>query len=62
MFDGIAYGKAGAVIGMVENWVGPKVFQAGVHDVSGGASLWECHGGGLLERADGGVAGCRWTR
>ena len=31
MFDGIAYGKAGAVIGMIENWVGPKVFQQGVH-------------------------------
>ena len=32
MFDGIAYGKAGAVIGMVENWVGPEVFQQGVHN------------------------------
>ncbi len=32
LFDGIAYGKAGAVIGMVENWVGPKVFQQGVHN------------------------------
>ena len=32
MFDGIAYGKAGAVIGMVENWVGPKVFEQGVHN------------------------------
>ena len=32
MFDGIAYGKAGAVIGMVENWVGPEVFRAGVHN------------------------------
>ena len=32
MFDGIAYGKAGAVIGMVENWVGAGVFQEGVHD------------------------------
>ncbi len=32
MFDAIAYGKAGAVIGMVENWLGPKVFQKGVHD------------------------------
>jgi aminopeptidase N/puromycin-sensitive aminopeptidase len=31
MFDGIAYGKAGAVIGMVENWVGPDVFREGVH-------------------------------
>ena len=31
MFDGIAYGKAGAVIGMVENWVGPEVFRQGVH-------------------------------
>ena len=32
MFDGISYGKAGAVIGMVENWVGPQVFQQGVHN------------------------------
>ena len=32
MFDGIAYGKAGAVIGMVENWIGPEVFRAGVHN------------------------------
>ena len=31
MFDGIAYGKAGAVIGMIENWLGPQVFQQGVH-------------------------------
>ncbi len=32
MFDGISYGKAGAVIGMVENWVGPQVFERGVHN------------------------------
>ena len=32
MFDGIAYGKAGAVIGMVENWLGPEVFRRGVHE------------------------------
>jgi aminopeptidase N/puromycin-sensitive aminopeptidase len=32
MFDGIAYGKAGAVIGMVENWVGEEVFRRGVHE------------------------------
>ena len=32
MFDGIAYGKAGAVIGMVENWLGPEVFRQGVHN------------------------------
>ncbi len=32
LFDEIAYGKAGAVIGMVEHWVGPKVFQQGVHN------------------------------
>ena len=30
MFDDIAYGKAGAVIGMVENWVGEEVFRRGV--------------------------------
>ncbi|MDP9038504.1 MAG: ERAP1-like C-terminal domain-containing protein [Acidobacteriota bacterium] len=32
MFDGIAYGKAGAVIGMVENWIGEEVFRRGVHE------------------------------
>lgn len=32
MFDGIAYGKAGAVLGMVENYVGPEVFRQGVHN------------------------------
>jgi aminopeptidase N len=32
LFDGIAYGKAGAVIGMVENWLGPQLFQQGVHN------------------------------
>jgi aminopeptidase N len=31
MFDGIAYGKAGAVIGMVENYVGKEFFRQGVH-------------------------------
>ena len=30
-FDGIAYGKAGAVIGMVEHYVGEGAFQRGVH-------------------------------
>ncbi len=30
MFDSIAYGKAGAVIGMVENYVGEEVFRRGV--------------------------------
>jgi aminopeptidase N/puromycin-sensitive aminopeptidase len=30
MFDEIAYGKAGAVIGMVENYVGEEVFRRGV--------------------------------
>nr|WP_158945651.1 M1 family metallopeptidase [Granulicella sp. S190] len=32
MFDGIAYGKAGAVIGMVENYLGAEVFRQGVHN------------------------------
>jgi aminopeptidase N len=32
MFDGIAYGKAGAVIGMVESYVGKEVFRQGVHN------------------------------
>jgi aminopeptidase N/puromycin-sensitive aminopeptidase len=32
MFDGIAYGKAGAVIDMIEHWVGPQLFEQGVHN------------------------------
>jgi aminopeptidase N len=32
MFDSIAYGKAGAVIGMVEGYVGSEVFRQGVHN------------------------------
>ncbi len=31
MFDGIAYGKAGAVLDMVENYLGEEVFRQGVH-------------------------------
>jgi aminopeptidase N/puromycin-sensitive aminopeptidase len=31
-FDGIAYGKAGAVIGMVEHYVGEATFEKGVHN------------------------------
>lgn len=32
MFDGIAYGKAGDVLSMVENYVGPETFRKGVHN------------------------------
>jgi aminopeptidase N len=32
MFDGIAYGKAGAVLNMVENYVGEETFRQGVHN------------------------------
>ena len=32
MFDGIAYGKAGAVLNMVENYVGQETFRQGVHN------------------------------
>ncbi len=32
LFDDIAYQKGGAVIGMVENYVGEEVFRAGVHN------------------------------
>jgi aminopeptidase N/puromycin-sensitive aminopeptidase len=32
MFDGIAYGKAGAVIDMLENYLGKDVFRQGVHN------------------------------
>ncbi|SEB57158.1 M1 family metallopeptidase [Terriglobus roseus] len=31
-FDGISYGKAGAVIGMVEHYVGDAAFQRGLHN------------------------------
>jgi len=30
VFDGVSYGKAGAVMAMVEHWLGPAVFQQGV--------------------------------
>ena len=32
MFDGISYGKGGAVLGMVEHFVTPEVFRQGVHN------------------------------
>ena len=32
MFDGISYGKAGAVLNMVENYVGKETFREGVHN------------------------------
>ncbi len=32
MFDGIAYGKAGAVLGDVENYLGEETFRQGVHN------------------------------
>jgi aminopeptidase N len=32
LFDGIAYGKAGAVLAMVENYVGEETFRRGVHN------------------------------
>lgn len=32
MFDGISYGKAGAVLAMVENYLGRETFRQGVHN------------------------------
>jgi len=32
LFDGIAYGKAGAVLGMVEHYLGEETFREGVHN------------------------------
>lgn len=32
LFDGIAYGKAGAMLAMVENYVGEEIFRKGVHN------------------------------
>ena len=32
LFDGIAYGKAGAVLGMVEHYLGEETFRLGVHN------------------------------
>ena len=54
MFDDITYNKAGAVIGMVENYLGEDVFRRGVQDYSEGAFIWECDGRGFLAGADGG--------
>ncbi len=31
-FDGLSYGKAGAVLGMVENYIGEETFRQGVHN------------------------------
>ncbi len=31
-FDGLSYGKAGAVLSMVEHYLGPEVFRQGVHN------------------------------
>ena len=31
-FDGLSYGKAGAVLGMVEHFISPDTFQRGVHN------------------------------
>jgi aminopeptidase N len=39
MFDGITYEKGGAVIGMVENFLGAEVFRQGVHNYLQ-AHLW----------------------
>ena len=49
LFDDIAYGKAGSVIGMVENWVGEDVFRKGVQQYlaahlygsAGAEDFWE---------------------
>jgi aminopeptidase N/puromycin-sensitive aminopeptidase len=32
MFDGISYGKAGAVLAMIENYLGEETFRQGVHN------------------------------
>ena len=32
MFDGISYGKAGAVLNMIENYLGKETFRRGVHN------------------------------
>ncbi len=32
MFDGITYNKGGAVLGMVESWLGEETFRQGVHN------------------------------
>jgi aminopeptidase N/puromycin-sensitive aminopeptidase len=32
MFDGISYGKAGAVLAMIENYLGEETFRLGVHN------------------------------
>ena len=54
MFDGITYGKAGAVLLMVENYVGEETFRVRRAQLSRCPSLRKRDGGGFLERADGG--------
>ena len=52
MFDGIAYGKAGDVLLMVENYLGEETFRKGVHAYLAAHEYGNADGGGLLERAD----------
>ena len=52
MFDGIAYGKAGDVLLMVENYLGEETFRKGVHAYLERACIRQRHGRGLLECAD----------
>ncbi len=49
MFDGIAYGKAAAVLLMTENYLGEETFRAGVHRYLQAHLYRQCHRGGLLE-------------
>ncbi len=52
MFDGISYGKAGAVLLMVENYLGPETFRQGVHNYLVRPPLRQRHRRGLLGRPD----------
>ena len=56
MFDGIAYGKAAAVLLMTENYLGEAGVSRRRASLSAGAHVWQCHGRGLLEY----VAGIEW--
>ena len=52
MFDGITYQKGGAVLAMVENYVGEETFRRGVHNYLCRASVRQRDGRGFLECPD----------
>jgi hypothetical protein len=43
-FDYITYTKGGAVLSMLEGWIGPEAFQRGLAAIHQGAQILECNG------------------